>query len=137
MVIVGIHVGTPEEQSSKYQEEFPELKKVNIAKLINKLMIERLVKFTKQLGGEMFKVLPVEQAPYQNVYEEKKQLEQEKQKLLLKIKKMEQQLKRNSPDKLKEQEQTTKQENALQQSRKTKDKWIGEGNQHYYAKRYA
>jgi len=66
MIIVGIHVGTPEEQSSKYQEEFPELKKVNIAKLINKLMIERLINFAKELGGEMFEVLPVEQAPYMN-----------------------------------------------------------------------
>jgi len=51
MIIVGIHVGTPEEKSSKYQEEFPELKKVNIAKLINKMMIERLINFAKELGG--------------------------------------------------------------------------------------
>jgi len=65
-------------------------------------------------------------------------LEQKNQELLLQIKKMEEEKQSlNSPEKLKEQEQTTKQENALQQSRKTKDKWIGEGNQHYYAKRYA
>ena len=59
MIIAGIHVGTPEEESKKYQDEFPELKKVNIAKLINKLMIKRLKDFAKKLGGDMFKVVSV------------------------------------------------------------------------------
>ena len=58
-MIAGIHVGTPEEESNKYQEEFLELKKVNIAKLINKLMIKRLKDFAKKLGGDMFKVVSV------------------------------------------------------------------------------
>jgi len=35
-------------------------------------MVERLTLFAKQLKGEMFNVLPVEQAPYQIHKEEKK-----------------------------------------------------------------
>jgi len=51
MVIVGVHVGTPEEETKKYQEEFPDLKKVNLTKLTNKLMVDRLKKFAKKLKG--------------------------------------------------------------------------------------
>jgi len=56
MVIVGVHVGTPEEETNKYQKDFPELKKVNLTKLTNKLMVERLRKLAMKLEGEMFKV---------------------------------------------------------------------------------
>jgi len=56
----------------------------------------------------MFKILPVEQTPYQNTLDEKKQWEQEKQELLLKIKKMEEEKQSlYSPEKLKKQEQNT------------------------------
>jgi V8-like Glu-specific endopeptidase len=55
MTIVGLHVGATEEQSEKYTDKFPTLKKANLAKLINRPMIERLIVFTKNLGGEMFK----------------------------------------------------------------------------------
>jgi len=51
----------------------------------------------------MFKILPVEQTPYQNTLDEKKQWEQEKQELLLKIKKMEQQQVIYSPEQPKKQ----------------------------------
>ena len=51
MKIVGIHVGCQEEGSKKYAEEFPTLTKVNLCKLTNKSMVERLVVFAKKLNG--------------------------------------------------------------------------------------
>jgi V8-like Glu-specific endopeptidase len=56
MKIIGLHVGTPEEKTEKYTEEFPDLKKANLAKLINKLMVNRLREFANKLNGEMFEV---------------------------------------------------------------------------------
>ena len=85
----------------------------------------------------MFKILPVEQTPYQNTLDEKKQWEQEKQELLLKIKKMEQQQVIYSPEQPKKQQQTTKLGYASKESTKTKYEWNEEGDQHWYASRYA
>jgi hypothetical protein len=42
MVIVGLHVGTAEEEIDKYLEDHPNLKKPNLARLINSLMVKRL-----------------------------------------------------------------------------------------------
>jgi len=56
MTIIGIHVGSPEDPIQRYQEKFPGLKKVNIAKLTNKHMITRLIHFAQKLKGEMFLV---------------------------------------------------------------------------------
>ena len=56
MNIVGIHLGSPEDPIQKYQYEFPQLKKVNIAKLTNKHMITRMIHFAQKLKGEMFLV---------------------------------------------------------------------------------
>ena len=95
--------------------------------------------FAKRLGGEMFKVLPVEQALHQNTLDEKKQWEQEKQELLLKIKKLEEEKQSlYSPEQPKKQEKTTtKLGYAPKESTKTKEEWFEEGNQHYNASRYA
>jgi V8-like Glu-specific endopeptidase len=89
MTIVGLHVGTPEEQTDKYSEEFPDLKKANLAKLINKLMVNRLKEFAKKLNGEMFGVCKVEESEVSKVFEEKKKLEEEKAELLRKLQRME------------------------------------------------
>jgi len=56
MTIVGVHVGTPDEEITKYQDDFPDLKKVNITKLTSKFMIKRLTAFAQKLNGEMFTV---------------------------------------------------------------------------------
>jgi V8-like Glu-specific endopeptidase len=51
MTIVGLHVGTPEEKTDKYSEEFPDLKKTNLAKLINRPMVERLRELALKING--------------------------------------------------------------------------------------
>jgi hypothetical protein len=56
MTIVGLHVGSPEEMTEKYSEEFPDLTKTNLAKLTNRPMVERLREFARRLNGEMFGV---------------------------------------------------------------------------------
>jgi hypothetical protein len=85
MTIVGLHVGTPQEETEKYSEEFPDLKKPSLAKLINKLMVDRLREFAKKLNGEMFGVCKVEESEVSKVLEAKKKLEEEKAELLRKL----------------------------------------------------
>ena len=48
MTIIGIHVGATKD-INKHQKEFPKLEKANLAKLTNKMMIERLEMFRKTL----------------------------------------------------------------------------------------
>ena len=51
MIIAGIHVGTPEEESKKYQKDFPELKKANICRIIDSLIVDKLRQFANNMKG--------------------------------------------------------------------------------------
>ena len=42
MSIVGIHIGSTEDNIEIYKEEFPDLSKVNLTKVLNKVMVMRL-----------------------------------------------------------------------------------------------
>ena len=56
LTIIGIHISSTEDNIQKYQEDFPQLKKVNLTKVLNKVMLKRLVEFADKLKGEMFRV---------------------------------------------------------------------------------
>ena len=56
MTIVGLHLRSSEENFGQYQEEFPDLDKVNLTKKLNKLIVRRIVKFADQLKGETFRI---------------------------------------------------------------------------------
>ena len=56
MSIVGIHIASTEESIEKYQNDFPDLNKVNLTKVINKSMLKNLRTFAEKLKGEMFRV---------------------------------------------------------------------------------
>ena len=85
MKIVGLHVGSPEEKTDKYSEEFPDLKKANLAKLINRPMVERLREFAQKLDGEMFEVWAVHHNMISKISNKEKKLEEEKAELLREV----------------------------------------------------
>ena len=51
MSIVGIHIGSTEDNIEQYQKDFPDLSKVNLTKVLNRPMLKRLKEFADKLKG--------------------------------------------------------------------------------------
>ena len=51
MSIVGIHIGSTEDNIEQYQKDFPDLSKVNLTKVLNRPMLKRLKEFANKLKG--------------------------------------------------------------------------------------
>jgi len=57
MSIIGLHLGNIEDESKEHEKDITNSNKGNLTRLINKMMINKLVRFSSVLKGDMLRVV--------------------------------------------------------------------------------